>query len=216
MVSNGFNFIEGKWVQGQGEIIESKSPIDSSVIWSGNTVSLEQSIYTINCAMEAQKEWQLIELNEKIDLFKKFEKQLRIQQEELAICISKEIGKPIWESKQEVAAMISKIQISIDAFLERTPNKSFLNDNVKYELRHRPHGVMLVLGPFNFPGHLPNGHIIPALISGNTVIFKPSLAATASANLLLEIWSKVGLPPGVLNLIYGGQKLVKYVRIIQM
>ena len=70
-------------------------------------------------------------------------------------------------------------------------------------IRHKPHGVVAVFGPYNFPGHLPNGHIVPALLAGNTVVFKPSELTPAVAELTLKLWQKAGLPAGVINLVQG-------------
>ncbi len=73
-------------------------------------------------------------------------------------------------------------------------------------LRHRPHGVLAVFGPYNFPGHLPNGHIVPALLAGNTIIFKPSELTPWSGEAVMRLWQQAGLPPGVLNLVQGGRE----------
>lgn len=73
-------------------------------------------------------------------------------------------------------------------------------------VRHRPHGVVAVFGPFNFPGHLPNGHIVPALLAGNTVVFKPSELTPLVAQKTVACWQAAGLPPGVINLIQGGRE----------
>jgi succinylglutamic semialdehyde dehydrogenase len=70
-------------------------------------------------------------------------------------------------------------------------------------LRHKPHGVVAVFGPYNFPGHLPNGHIVPALLAGNTVVFKPSELTPAVADAYARLWQRAGLPAGVLNLLPG-------------
>jgi succinylglutamic semialdehyde dehydrogenase len=70
-------------------------------------------------------------------------------------------------------------------------------------LRHRPHGVVAVFGPYNFPGHLPNGHIVPALLAGNTIVFKPSDLTPLVAEFMVKLWQKAGLPNGVLNLVQG-------------
>ena len=89
--------------------------------------------------------------------------------------IARETGKPLWEAKTEVGAVINKVEISVDAYAERTPQQKLeaaLGNKVA--VRHKPHGVLAVLGPYNFPAHLPNGHIVPALIAGNAVVFKPS------------------------------------------
>ncbi len=70
-------------------------------------------------------------------------------------------------------------------------------------IRHKAHGVVAVFGPYNFPGHLPNGHIVPALLAGNTVIFKPSELTPYVAELTLKYWQQAGLPAGVINLVQG-------------
>ena len=75
----------------------------------------------------------------------------------------------------------------------------------KAQLRHKPHGVMAVFGPYNFPGHLPNGHIIPALIAGNTIVFKPSELTPATAEMTVQLWQQAGVPDGVINLLQGGK-----------
>ncbi len=72
--------------------------------------------------------------------------------------------------------------------------------------RFKPQGVVAVFGPFNLPGHLPNGHIVPALLAGNTVVFKPSEQAPLVGQIMQEIWEAAGLPKGVLNMVQGGRK----------
>ena len=76
-------------------------------------------------------------------------------------------------------------------------------------LVHRPIGVFAVLGPYNFPGHLPNGHIIPALLAGNTVVFKPSELTPRVGELMMQCWVEAGLPRGVVNLVQGGGQVGK-------
>ncbi|MDX1581663.1 MAG: succinylglutamate-semialdehyde dehydrogenase, partial [Alphaproteobacteria bacterium] len=71
-------------------------------------------------------------------------------------------------------------------------------------VRHKPHGVMVVLGPYNFPAHLPNGHIVPALIAGNTVLFKPSEKTLATGEFLVNLFHKAGVPEGVIQMVVGG------------
>jgi succinylglutamic semialdehyde dehydrogenase len=73
----------------------------------------------------------------------------------------------------------------------------------RHVLRHRPHGVVAVFGPYNFPGHLPNGHIVPAMLAGNCVLFKPSELTPATAEATVRLWTDSGLPPGVLQLLQG-------------
>ena len=103
--------------------------------------------------------------------------------------------------------MVGKIDLSAKAYEERTgvvakpaPAGS------EAWLRHRPHGVVAVFGPYNFPGHLPNGHIVPALLAGNTVVFKPSELTPMVAELTIKCWLAAGLPAGVINLVQGAKE----------
>src|SRR3546814_18129310 len=75
---------------------------------------------------------------------------------------------------------------------------------VRAAVRHKPHGVLAVLGPYNFPAHLPNGHIIPALIAGNAVVFKPSEHTPAVGGMLVDLYREAGIPEGVVRVVQGG------------
>jgi len=99
--------------------------------------------------------------------------------------------------------MIGKVDISIRAYQERTGEKEQPMPQGRSVLRHKPHGVVAVFGPYNFPGHLPNGHIIPALLAGNTLVFKPSELTPKVAEATVKLWQAAGLPAGVLNLLQG-------------
>jgi succinylglutamic semialdehyde dehydrogenase len=134
---------------------------------------------------------------------RRFAALLNERKDALADAIGRETGKPLWEARTEVASMAAKVEISIQAYHERTGEKRAAVADGTAVLRHRPHGVVAVFGPYNFPGHLPNGHIVPALIAGNTVVFKPSEFAPAVARATVELWQEAGLPAGVLNLVQG-------------
>jgi succinylglutamic semialdehyde dehydrogenase len=117
--------------------------------------------------------------------------------------IGRETGKPLWESRTEVATMVGKVDISVRAYHARTGSSETQAGAMTQALRHRPHGVVAVFGPYNFPGHLPNGHIVPALLAGNTVLFKPSELAPGVAEETVKLWQEAGLPAGVLSLLQG-------------
>jgi succinylglutamic semialdehyde dehydrogenase len=123
-----------------------------------------------------------------------------------AEAISRETGKPLWETRQELASMAGKVDISIRAHAERTGERDAATAFGRAVLRHRPHGVMAVLGPYNFPGHLPNGHIVPALLAGDAVVFKPSEETPLAGQLLVEALEAAELPAGVINLVQGGRE----------
>jgi succinylglutamic semialdehyde dehydrogenase len=123
----------------------------------------------------------------------------------LAEAICRETGKAHWEGLAEVGTMRGKIALSIRAQAERAGERTEATPFGQLRLAHRPHGVMAVFGPFNFPGHLPNGHIAPALLAGNTVVFKPSELTPSIGALVADLWAEAGLPDGVLSVVQGGR-----------
>jgi succinylglutamic semialdehyde dehydrogenase len=135
----------------------------------------------------------------------RFRDLLKQDAEELAAIIAEEVGKPLWEARTEVATMANKVDISVQAHGARTGESAAKVADGNAVLRHRPHGVFAVFGPYNFPGHLPNGHIVPALIAGNTVVFKPSEYAPRTAVKTVQLWQRAGVPAGVINLVNGGR-----------
>src|SRR5699024_8005086 len=140
----------------------------------GAAASASQVNAAVTAAQQAAAAWSEREVSDRLVLIKRYGELLSEQQESMARLIGKETGKPLWESRTEVAAMIGKIALSERAYQERTPSEVNAEQGGRRVLRHRPHGVVGVFGPYNLPGHLPNGHIIPALLAGNTVVFKPS------------------------------------------
>ncbi len=112
---------------------------------------------------------------------------LNENKESVAHAIGRETGKPLWEARTEVASMAAKVDISVQAYHERTGEKRAPMADGVAMLRHRPHGMVTVFGPYNFPGHLPNGHIVPAMIAGNAVAFKPSELAPGVAAAALAL-----------------------------
>jgi succinylglutamic semialdehyde dehydrogenase len=155
-------------------------------------------------ARNALPPWSAAPISKRIEIAKAYAEQLKTHQPELGRTISEETGKPLWESATEVDAMIRKVAISIRAQEERRKPVENESSGVTSATRYKPFGVVAVLGPFNFPGHLPNGHIVPALLAGNTVVFKPSEHTPRIARQMVELWHAAGLPDGVLNLLEGG------------
>jgi succinylglutamic semialdehyde dehydrogenase len=160
----------------------------------------------VDAARAAFATWSLEPLEERIRCLRALEQYYRTNKEKIANVISSETGKPLWESRQEVDSMAGKIPISIDAYAQRCSEQSRpLADAVGFT-RFRPHGVLAVLGPFNMPGHLPNGHIVPALLAGNIVVFKPSELTPRVGEVMIEAFAAAGFPAGVFNLIQGGKE----------
>lgn len=197
------HYIAGLWQLGQGDALESLNPVSQQVLWTGREADAAQVEAAVQAAREAFAGWAAAPLGERIAVLERFAAVLTARQDELARTIGEETGKPLWEAATEVASMIGKVAISIRSQAERSGQRSGAQGSV---LRHKPHGVVAVFGPYNFPGHLPNGHIVPALLAGNTVVFKPSEHTPKVAELTLGCWIEAGLPAGVLSLVQGARQ----------
>ncbi|HQY22264.1 MAG TPA: succinylglutamate-semialdehyde dehydrogenase [Gammaproteobacteria bacterium] len=203
---NGRNFIGGRWTEGTGPGFESENPATGEVIWRGYSADNRQINKTVHFAKSAFQSWSALSLEKRMDYLERFCEELKKNRLLLSTTIALETGKPLWESDMEVGAMINKLPISVKAYQERCRERvETLSSGVSIT-RHRPHGVIAVLGPFNFPGHLPNGHIIPALLAGNTVVFKSSELTPKVAEKIFFCWEQAKLPEGVINLIQGGRE----------
>ncbi|KTG21538.1 N-succinylglutamate 5-semialdehyde dehydrogenase [Pseudoalteromonas sp. XI10] len=195
--------IDNQWQAGLGHDFSSINPSNGEVVWQGKTATAEQVADAIKAARSAQLGWADMTLEERIVILENFAAELKEHSEEFATIIARETGKPLWETRTEVGAMTGKIAISIRAYNERTGTTENPMPGAKAFIRHKPHGVVAVFGPYNFPGHLPNGHIVPAILAGNTVVFKPSELTPQVAEFTLKLWLKAGLPAGVINLVQG-------------
>ena len=200
------HYIAGNWLAGQGKALQSLNPVTQAVIWQGQGADASQVDAAVQAARQTFPAWAQLSLEARIDVLEKFAEQLKKHAEALAQCIGEETGKPLWESATEVTSMINKVAISVQSYRERTGEKSGPLGDATAVLRHKPHGVIAVFGPYNFPGHLPNGHIVPALLAGNSVVFKPSELTPKVAELTVKCWIEAGLPAGVLNLLQGARK----------
>ena len=199
-------YIAGEWLAGQGEAFESLNPVTQQVVWSGEGATAAQVESAVQAARQAFPGWARRTLEERISVLEAFAAALKNNADELARTIGEETGKPLWEAATEVTSMVNKIAISVQSYRERTGEKSGPLGDAIAVLRHKPHGVVAVFGPYNFPGHLPNGHIVPALLAGNTVLFKPSELTPKVAELTVKCWIEAGLPAGVLNLLQGARE----------
>lgn len=202
-------FINGEWQLGQGAVSSTLNPATGIINWEGNTSSRQDIDQAIKAARAAFPAWAATTLDFRINILNRFAKSVEEQNIQLAECIAEETGKPLWETKTEVAAIINKISLSIEAYHQRTGTMEKPLPGGISVTKHKPLGIMAVLGPFNFPGHLPNGHIVPALLAGNTIVFKPSELTPQTAICMTKLWEKAGLPAGVINLILGGGKVGK-------
>lgn len=202
--------INNKWRTGSGQRFASLNPANQEVVWQGNAASIQEVDDAIAAAKQSFKSWSILSLEQRQEYIEKYISILENNKAEYAKALSLENGKPFWEALTEVATMIGKYQGSVNSYHARSgfsENKADSKTGISNRLVHRPIGVMVVFGPFNFPGHLPNGHIIPALLAGNTVVFKPSELTPLCGELMIKYWCEAGLPDGVINLVQGGSEV---------
>jgi succinylglutamic semialdehyde dehydrogenase len=199
-------FIDGSWFAGEGELLNKTNPATGEAIWQGQAASTAQVGRAVAAARAAFKAWARLPLDERLAIIRRFGELLAANKAQLAEIIARETGKPMWEAQTEVTTMVNKVDISIKAYHERTGERAAPMGDAQAVLRHKPHGVVAVFGPYNFPGHLPNGHIVPALIAGNTVVFKPSELTPWTAQETVRLWAEAGLPAGVISLLQGAKE----------
>ncbi len=197
--------INGEDREGRGAAFDAEAPHTGAPSWEGNAASADDVADAVAAARAAFLNWRRAPLDKRLELLKRYKQVVSDKNDELARLISDAVGKPKWEADTEAGAVAGKIDISIKAYEERTGERSADGPTGRAVLRHRPLGVMAVLGPFNFPAHLANGHMVPAILAGNAVVFKPSELAPAPGAFLVDAWREAGAPAGLVNLVQGGR-----------
>jgi succinylglutamic semialdehyde dehydrogenase len=181
----------------------SLNPATENVIWSGEVSNEDTVLKVVRMAKASQPSWEVLGLDSRKEIVRNFAILVKENSEEASSIIAEESGKPIWEARTEVTSLINKVQAVFDAYEERAKERIKEVNGRTSVTRFRPHGVMAVLGPFNFPMSMPNSHVMPALIAGNTVIFKPSERVPKAADYYVELWHKAGVPKDVLQIVHG-------------
>jgi succinylglutamic semialdehyde dehydrogenase len=202
-----FMMIGGQWIEGRGDEFVSTSPSSGQIVWCGRAATEGQVEAAFAAARAAFGPWWDQTLDQRIAICQRFAELVKERSEELARLISFEMGKTLWESRSEAATVVAKIAVSLEALRARRDISQFEMSGLQAVTRYKPFGVMAVLGPFNFPAHLPNGHIVPALMAGNTVVFKPSEQTPAVGAWMVKVWQDAGIPTGVINLVQGGREV---------
>lgn len=200
------NFIAGVWQEGGGAVFSSENPANGEVLWAARAAAPADVGAAVEAAAQAFEDWSMRPPAERAGYLEAFRGLLIRDADRLRDAISAETGKARWDAAGEVKAMQGKLAVTLAAYDERTPSRAGEQGAMTARLQHRPHGVMAVFGPYNFPGHLPNGHIMPALLAGNTVVFKPSEQTPYVGALMTELWAEAGLPDGVFNLVQGARE----------
>ncbi len=206
------DLIGGAWVTPKGRALESRNPAKpSEIVWAGST-SVTHVDIAVSAARRALPVWSSWPVAKRFEALRRFQKLANERVDAVTAIIRDETGKPTWDSKAEAQLLSNKVDITLD----QTPGAAMarvsgfevkLAETRTGKAWFRPHGVMAVLGPFNFPAHLPNGHIIPALAMGNTIVLKPSDKTPGVGQMLIELLQEAleaeGAPAGVVNLVQG-------------
>lgn len=192
------------------KIIYSFNPSTNELLWMGKQSTHIEILNAVEKGKNAQKFYCLLSLEERKKILLNFSEIVKRDAEKLARIISLENGKPFWEAKTEVAALSSKVNAVISSFEEKMHIvEKELTNGRRSITRYKAHGLLVVIGPYNFPMSMPNSHIMPAILAGNSVIFKPSEKTPMCAEVYFEIWKEAGLPDSVLQIVYGDDKVGK-------
>jgi succinylglutamic semialdehyde dehydrogenase len=204
------HLILNTWVDDEGgSHLASVNPLTGSELWRGHAATDSIIQKSIAAAQGAFPVWRNISYDQRKSILLRFTELVHENAAELTKLVSEEAGKPTWEAKVEVNALITKFEATSQAYESRCAE---FGRDVKGRFsrtRFNPHGVLVVLGPFNFPLSMANGHIMPALLAGNCVVFKPSEQTPVCGLFMAHLWAKAGLPPGVLNCVSGGAEVAK-------
>ena len=168
----------------------------------------EESTALLNSVFENGKKawlsWSQTPLKTRVKKLYPLKKILKARAESLTQIIARETGKPLWESRQEVMGLLTKTDFMLGEGLKKIQEQTPAPNS---RLRFKSRGLLVVLGPFNFPLHLPYGQILPALVAGNALIFKPSEKTPASGQKLAECFEELDLLPGLFQMLQGGARL---------
>jgi succinylglutamic semialdehyde dehydrogenase len=210
------NYFDGHYQSNQGSTsstITRECPADiSRTLWKFD-VALDQIDSIIDSAINGHKFWRKQSIAQRCEFLKRYQEIVISKKGIIAEAIALESGKPLWEAMTEAAAISAKVDVTINDSLPRINDVHIENilPNTNGHVYYKPIGPCLIIGPFNFPCHLANTQILSALISGNSIIFKPSEKTAYSGQLLIDCFHEAGFPQGVINLVQGGGEAARRV-----
>ncbi|MGH0037833.1 MAG: aldehyde dehydrogenase family protein [Myxococcota bacterium] len=184
------------------EEIVSRSPAaPDDVVGRFSVADVEAVNHAVGRAAAAFHAWRDLGLAGRAAVLERFRDLANVRAEEGARLVAREVGKALWDARGETRLLGPKVDVSLAEGMALVAEQ---DAGGGARATHHPRGVLAVLGPFNFPAHLPNGHIVPALATGNSVVFKPSEVAPAVGEWLVGLFREAGLPEGVLEVVHGG------------
>jgi aldehyde dehydrogenase (NAD+) len=219
------NYIGGKWVDaGGGETFESISPANGEPIGVFPKSGPEDVDRAVSAAKAAFEEWRLVPAPKRGEVLFRFGQLLIEQKDELTDLMTREMGKVKAEAGGDVQEAIDMAYYMAGEgrrlFGQTTPSE--LRDKFNMSVR-MPIGVVGAITPWNFPIAIPSWKILPALVCGNTIVFKPATDTPLLGERFVELLAEAGVPTGVVNVVHGGggavgDRLVRHpdVRVITL
>ena len=202
-----YNFIDGDWVPSvSGELFENRNPADTGdLIGLFQKSNAEDAARAIDAARRAYHHWRLVPAPKRAELLVRAAQLLADRKEALARDMTREMGKILDETRGDVQEAIDMTYFMAGEgrrqYGQTVPSE--LRDKFAMSIR-QPVGVSAIITPWNFPMAIPSWKIIPALVCGNTVVFKPATLTPLSALNFVRILEEAGIPRGVINLVTGG------------
>ncbi len=210
------NLIQGRWHPIPGSALSSVNPARPAQVVFSCAPDVAHVDLAVRAARAALPAWSALAREKRFAVLRRFALIAKERAGAMADLLCDEVGKVLWESKGEASLLAGKVDITLDPApeggLRRVSDFEMkLSETRTGACVFKPHGVVAVIGPFNFPAHLPNGHIVPALAMGNTVVFKPSDKAPGVGQMLAGWFQRAieeelgagGAYAGVINLVQG-------------
>src|SRR5215813_13361405 len=200
------NFIGGKWVESSSsKTVNNVNPANiDDIIGSNRQATREEARAAVEAAADAFHGWRSTPAPARGKIVVKAARLMEEAKEELATILTREEGKTLAESRGELQRSINVLEFCAGGSRRMNGETIFseLPSNFVYTVK-QPLGVVACVTPWNFPVAIPSWKIAPALVAGNTVVFKPATLTPATAVRIVQIFEEAGIPPGVLNLIIG-------------
>lgn len=210
-------YVDGDWhpLKPGDRSFETQNPYTGEAVLKVHPADTQQVDQAVTSAHRAFLTWRALSHDKRAEYLLRFKEELTLRKQDLARAITLEMGKIHSEALVEAGACVGKIEVTLGEAYQRVTDVH--PKGLDGFFTYRPHGVMAVIGPYNFPIHLANGHIIAALMMGNTVVFKPSSVTPLVAQVYTECLHKAGFPPGVFNLLpmtrQAGDRLVTHPQV---
>ena len=166
----------------------------------------EDTIRAIEVADEAFKEWSKVSVAERVSYMQKASEKIKASIDELSVLLAKEHGKPVYDAKGELTVATIWMDYASGIVEEKIQDQVHEDENGRVIVAHDPIGVVAAITPWNYPIILALVKVVPALLTGNTMVVKPSPFAPLTISKVLEIIAKE-FPKGVLNVVHGGPEV---------